>query len=192
MSTWCSSAVNRAWLSLRAASRTRSSPLYTPGQALCPGRVALAAFPLASPLSSTTSAVGSAGTCGRHTSTRFSFRPPPSILQPAVGTSRCVHSDRVELATRDECIEVIGKAPGHGTATHREAQLHVHVEGGTGEVGRPDDGARPVGDRAFGVEGGRQPVGVEWSLGERPGVEGGQPIQSGEGELRVEFQSAFG
>ena len=55
-STWCSSAVNRASLSLRATSRTRSSPFDTPGPALRPGRVSLSVFPttqfLSSPASS--------------------------------------------------------------------------------------------------------------------------------------------
>ena len=67
--TWCSSAVNRASLSLRAAWRTRSSALSAPCPALCPGRVLLAVFPLASPLSSPASAAaallgGFAGTAG--------------------------------------------------------------------------------------------------------------------------------
>ena len=56
--TWCSSAVNRAPLSLAATSRTRSSPWGTSGPALRPGRVGLSVFPLANPLSSTTSATG--------------------------------------------------------------------------------------------------------------------------------------
>ena len=43
-------------LSLRATSRTRSSPLDTPGPALRPGRVSLAAFPLVRSLSSPASA----------------------------------------------------------------------------------------------------------------------------------------
>ena len=45
-------------LSFPALSHTRSSPLGAPGPALCPGRVVLAVFPLASPLPSTTSATG--------------------------------------------------------------------------------------------------------------------------------------
>src|ERR1039458_6303037 len=57
-STWCKSAVNRASLSCRAISRTRSSPLDTSVPALCPGRVGSSVFPLASPLSSTASAAG--------------------------------------------------------------------------------------------------------------------------------------
>ena len=48
--------MNRASLSFCATRRTRSSSLDTPCPALCPGRVSLAAFPLAGPLSSTTSA----------------------------------------------------------------------------------------------------------------------------------------
>ena len=50
-STWCSSAVNRASLSRRATSRTRSSALDAPDPALRPGGVLLAVFPLADPLS---------------------------------------------------------------------------------------------------------------------------------------------
>src|SRR5713101_4203469 len=66
---WCSSAVNRASLSLRATCRTRPSSLDTPGPALRPGRVSLAVFPLAGPLSSPASAAsalsgGFAGTTG--------------------------------------------------------------------------------------------------------------------------------
>src|SRR6266581_5978482 len=57
-STWCSSAVNRASLSFRATSRTRSSPFGTPCPALRPGRVELSVFPLANPLPSTTSGTG--------------------------------------------------------------------------------------------------------------------------------------
>src|SRR5262249_1901134 len=56
MVTWCSSAVNCAFLSRRAACRTRSSACDTPGPALCPGCGLLAAFPSVSPLSSPTSA----------------------------------------------------------------------------------------------------------------------------------------
>ena len=48
--------MNRASLSLRATRRTRSSSLDTLTPALRPGRVSLAAFPLAGPLPSTTSA----------------------------------------------------------------------------------------------------------------------------------------
>jgi hypothetical protein len=50
--------VNRASLSFCAARRTRSSAPDTPCPALCPERVLLAVFPLASPLPSTTSATG--------------------------------------------------------------------------------------------------------------------------------------
>src|SRR5680860_667472 len=91
-STWCSSAVNRASLSLRAISRTRSSPLDTPVPALRPGRVVLAVFSLASPLSSTTSATadaalfgGFAGTTGLSDFPRSSIsglRPWPSLSGP--------------------------------------------------------------------------------------------------------------
>jgi hypothetical protein len=55
-STWCSSAVNRASLSVRAIRRTRPSSLGAPCPALGPGRVSLAAFPLAGRLPSTASA----------------------------------------------------------------------------------------------------------------------------------------
>jgi hypothetical protein len=51
--------VNRAFLSLRATFRTRSSPFVTPCPALGPGRVVLSVFPLAGRLSST----GSAAAC---------------------------------------------------------------------------------------------------------------------------------
>ena len=48
--------MNRTSLSSRATWRTRSRSLDTPIPALRPGRVSLAAFPLAGPLPSTTSA----------------------------------------------------------------------------------------------------------------------------------------
>ena len=54
--TWCSSAVNRASLSRRATSRTRSSALDAPDPALRPGRVSPAVFPSADPLPSPASA----------------------------------------------------------------------------------------------------------------------------------------
>ena len=68
--TWCSSAVNRASLSRTATSRTRPSPLDTPGPALRPGRVSLPVFPTAHFLSSPASAAealfsGLAGTTKR-------------------------------------------------------------------------------------------------------------------------------
>src|SRR6266851_3397024 len=62
--TWCSSAVNRASLSLRATSRTRSSSLDTPDPALRPGRVSPAVFPLARSLSSPASATARAALFG--------------------------------------------------------------------------------------------------------------------------------
>ena len=90
--TWCSSAVNLASLSLRATSRTRSSPLGTPGPALRPGRVELSVFPLASPLPSTTSAAADAALFGGFAgTTRLSdfprsfisgVRPQPSLSGP--------------------------------------------------------------------------------------------------------------
>jgi len=92
MSTWCSNAVNRASLSLRAISRTRSSPPDTPGPALRPGRGVLAVFSLANPLSSTTSAAGGpalfggfAGTTGLSDFPRScisGLRPRPSLSGP--------------------------------------------------------------------------------------------------------------
>ena len=56
--------MNRACLSFRAAWRTRSRSLDAPSPALCPGRVSLAVFPSADPLSSTTSAPGKPGLFG--------------------------------------------------------------------------------------------------------------------------------
>src|SRR5271154_3344643 len=54
--TWCSSAVNRAPLSLTATCRTRSSSLDTLSPALRPGRVSPAVFPMVRSLSSPASA----------------------------------------------------------------------------------------------------------------------------------------
>ena len=80
MVTWCISAVNRASLSLRATSRTRSSPLGTPGPALCPGRVESSVFPLAGRLPSTASAAGPPALFGRFAgTTRPSDFPCPCI-----------------------------------------------------------------------------------------------------------------
>ena len=56
--------MNRTSLSFRATWRTRSSSLDTPCPALGPGRVSLAAFPLAGRLPSTTSAPASRGLFG--------------------------------------------------------------------------------------------------------------------------------
>jgi hypothetical protein len=84
--------VNRASLSCCATRRTRSSALGAPGPALCPGRVLLAVFPLASPLPSTTSAAttvalfdGFAGNTGLSDFPRSCIsgvRPQPSLSGP--------------------------------------------------------------------------------------------------------------
>jgi hypothetical protein len=85
--------VNRASLSFCATRRTRSSSLDTLNPALCPGRVSLAAFPLAGPLSSTISAAppwalfdGFSGTTGPSDFPRSSItglRPWPSPHDPS-------------------------------------------------------------------------------------------------------------
>ena len=84
--------MNRASLSFRATRRTRPSPLGAPCPALGPGRVALAAFPLAGRLPSTASAAppwalfgGFAGTTRPSDFSRSSItglRPWPSPHDP--------------------------------------------------------------------------------------------------------------
>ena len=92
-STWCRSAVNRASLSSDAIRRTRSSALGALSPALSPGRVLLAAFPLARSLPSTTSATASAvlfgGFAGNTDLSDFrrscisGLRPWPSLSGPS-------------------------------------------------------------------------------------------------------------
>jgi hypothetical protein len=90
MSTWCRSAVNRAFPSRSAACRTRSSPCDTRMPALCPEPVVPAVFPLVRPLPSTLSAAralfeGLAGSTGLYDfppSFISGLRPQPSLSGP--------------------------------------------------------------------------------------------------------------
>src|SRR5664279_2470101 len=84
--------MNRTSLSLRATSRTRSSPLGTPAPALRPGRVGLSVFPSAGRLPSTTSATARAALFGGFAGTTrpsdfpcpfiSGVRPQPSLSGP--------------------------------------------------------------------------------------------------------------